>query len=115
MVTFKDRVVVKQDDIEKIKHGIIVDLNNLEHQRPNRGVVVAVGEQVSKVKTEDKIFFSMYAGRKLKYKGVDYIVMLEKEVFGVIPADSTNIVDTGQTTDHGQITENLNNGGSIFG
>lgn len=111
MKTIIDNIIIEQDKTEMFgKHGIILHEKDLDHLRPNRGTVICVGEEVKDVKQGDRVFFSMYAGRKVKFESKDYIAMREKEVFGIL-GDKNLKVNTGNTIDHAQITENL--GGNL--
>jgi len=87
-----DRIVVKQTPSEeKTKSGIV--LPDTAKEKPQEGEVIAVGtgrllESGQRIaidlKAGDKILFSKYAGNEVKIDDVDYLIMRESDVLGVI-------------------------------
>ena len=87
-----DRVVVKRVKEEnKTKGGIIIP--DTAKEKPLEGKVVAAGngrilENGTKlpleVKKGDKILFGKYAGTEIKMDGVEYLMMREEDILGVI-------------------------------
>ena len=85
-----DRVVVDPEiDENKTKAGIV--LPQTSQQRPQIGVVVAVGDGENfdctktemRVKIGDKILFEKYAGTELKLEEKTYIVLRQIDIIGV--------------------------------
>lgn len=87
-----ERVVVKpMPSEEKTKSGIV--LPDTVKEKPQEGEVVAVGtgrllETGQRVpidlKPGDKILFSKYSGNEVKIDDVDYLIMRESDILGVI-------------------------------
>jgi len=87
-----ERVVVKPaPNEEKTKSGIV--LPDTAKEKPQEGEVVAVGsgrllETGQRVpidlKPGDKILFSKYAGNEVKIDDVEYLIMREADILGVI-------------------------------
>ncbi|MCG9967659.1 co-chaperone GroES [Pelotomaculum terephthalicicum JT] len=87
-----DRVVVRpMPSEEKTKSGIV--LPDTAKEKPQEGEVVAVGngrlletgQRVSiDLKPGDKILFSKYAGNEVKIDDVEYLIMREADILGVI-------------------------------
>lgn len=86
-----DRVVIEPNKDENItKFGIV--LPETSQERPQTGVVVAVGDGESvdndkkgmKVSVGDKVLFNKYAGVELKLDGTTYIIMRQIDIIGVI-------------------------------
>lgn len=87
-----DRVVVKPLPSEEVtKSGIV--LPDTAKEKPQQGEVVAVGsgrlldngQRVAiDLKVGDKILFSKYSGNEVKLNDVDYLIMREMDVLGVI-------------------------------
>lgn len=87
-----ERVVVKPaPNEEKTKSGIV--LPDTAKEKPQEGEVVAVGsgrlletgQRVSiDLKPGDKILFSKYAGNEVKIDDVEYLIMREADILGVI-------------------------------
>ena len=87
-----DRVVVKrlEDDV-KTAGGIIIP--DTAKEKPQRGEVIAVGpgarDESGKVNTldvkvGDRVLFGKWSGTEVKIEGVDYLIMKESDVMGVI-------------------------------
>lgn len=87
-----DRVVVKPLASEEVtKSGIV--LPDTAKEKPQQGEVVAVGsgrlldsgQRVAiDLKVGDKILFSKYSGNEVKLNDVDYLILREMDVLGVI-------------------------------
>ena len=87
-----DRILVKRVEEEtKTKGGIIIP--DSAKEKPFEGEVVAVGNGrktedgkviALDVKTGDRILFSKYAGSDIKIDDVEYLIMKEDDVLGVI-------------------------------
>lgn len=87
-----ERVVVKPlPSEERTKGGIV--LPDTAKEKPQEGEVVAVGsgrllETGQRVpidlKPGDKILFSKYAGNEVKIDDVEYLIMREADILGVI-------------------------------
>lgn len=87
-----ERVVVKPLPSEEITKGGIV-LPDTAKEKPQEGEVIAVGsgrllDNGSKVaidlKVGDKVLFSKYAGNEVKIDNVEYLIMREADILGVI-------------------------------
>jgi len=87
-----DRVVVKRIDAEeKSKGGIIIP--DTAKEKPQEGQVVAVGpggrDESGKliamdVKAGDRVLFGKWSGTEVKLDGVEYLIMKESDIMGVI-------------------------------
>lgn len=87
-----DRVLVKRLDAkESVKGGIIIP--DTAQEKPQEGEVIAAGPgkslddgktQAMNVKVGDKILFGKYAGTDVKIDDVDYIIMREDDILGVL-------------------------------
>ena len=87
-----DRVVVKRIDAEeKSKGGIIIP--DTAKEKPSQGQVVAVGpggrDESGKVitpdvKAGDKVLFGKWSGTEVKLDGVEYLIMKESDIMGVL-------------------------------
>jgi chaperonin GroES len=89
-----DRVVVKRVENEtKTASGIVIPDNAAE--KPDQGEVIAVGAGKKSddgkliamdVKVGDKVLFGKYSGSTVKLDGVEYLVMREEDIMGVVEA-----------------------------
>ncbi|KAB8143539.1 co-chaperone GroES [Chloroflexia bacterium SDU3-3] len=88
-----DRVVVKPvEREEKTKSGIFLP-DTASKERPMEGSVLAVGEGrrddsgkliPMSVQVGDKIVFAKYGGTELKLDDVEYLILAEKDILGII-------------------------------
>lgn len=87
-----ERVVVKPLPGEEITKGGIV-LPDTAKEKPQEGEVVAVGsgrllDNGTRVAVDlqvgDKVLFSKYAGNEVKINDVEYLIMREADILGVI-------------------------------
>ncbi len=87
-----DRVLAKRiEEKEEVKGGIIIP--DTAKEKPQQAEVLAVGKgkvlEDGKVipldvKKGDKILISKYAGTEVKIDGVEYIILREDEILGII-------------------------------
>jgi chaperonin GroES len=86
-----DRVLIKRTESEtKTAGGLFIP--ETAKEKPQEGVVVAVGEgkhldngTVKKldVKAGDRIFFRKYAGNDITLEGVEHVILREDEVLAI--------------------------------
>lgn len=87
-----DRVVIRVlEQEEKTASGIF--LPDTAKEKPSQGEVVAVGpgklqddgKRVAlDVKVGDKIIFSKYAGTEVKFEGIKYLIVSERDILAII-------------------------------
>ena len=87
-----DRVVVKRVEAEsKTASGIIIPDNAKE--KPSEGEIVAGGpggrDEAGKlipidVTTGDRVLFGKWSGTEVKLDGVEYLIMKESDIMGVL-------------------------------
>ena len=58
------------------KHGILF----LTHQKPTQFQIVAIGDQVTKVKLGDIIYLETYCGAELEHENEKYLVVNEDSI-----------------------------------
>ena len=87
-----DRIVVKRiEEQETSRNGIIIP--DSAKEKPQEGEVIAVGHGkrledgtlvALDVKAGDRILFGKYSGNEIKLDSVEYIIMREDDVLGVL-------------------------------
>ncbi len=92
-----DRVVVKRVESEqKTAGGIIIP--DTAKEKPQEGEVVAVGSGARdesgklialEVKAGDRVLFGKWSGTEVKIDGVEYLIMKESDIMGVIEAKAS--------------------------
>lgn len=88
----QDRIIVKRlEEENKTSGGIYIP--DTAKEKPQKGEIIAVGKgKVTEdgkvlpidVKVGDKVLFGKYAGTEIKIDGVDYLIMREDDILGVI-------------------------------
>lgn len=86
------RVIVKPEVVqEKTKGGIYLP-DTASKEKPQMGVVVAVGtgrilengqKVPMEVKTNDRVIFSKYAGTEIKIENEEYLILNENDILAV--------------------------------
>jgi chaperonin GroES len=87
-----DRIVVERIDAEaKSAGGIIIP--DTAQEKPSQGKIIAVGpggrDEAGKLipidlKAGDRVLFGKWSGTEVKIDGVDYLIMKESDIMGVI-------------------------------
>ena len=87
-----DRVVVERIDAEaKSAGGIIIP--DTAQEKPSQGEIIAVGpggrDEAGKLipidlKKGDRVLFGKWSGTEVKLDGVDYLIMKESDIMGVL-------------------------------
>lgn len=87
-----DRLLVKRlEEITKTAGGIIIP--DSAKEKPAEGEVIAVGpgkmndkgdRMALQVKAGDRVLFSKYGGTDVKLDGVDYLIMREDDIMGIV-------------------------------
>ena len=87
-----DKVLVKRTEEEETTAGGIV-LPGSAAEKPSQGEVIAVGpgkrndngEQMAPdVKVGETVIFGQYGGNEVKIDGVEYLILSESDIFGVV-------------------------------
>jgi chaperonin GroES len=93
-----DRVVVKRVESEqKTTGGIIIP--DSAQEKPQQGEVIAVGpggrDEAGKlipldVKVGDTVLFGKWSGTEVKLDGVEYLIMTESDIMGIVEGSSSS-------------------------
>ena len=94
-----DRVLIRriESEEEEVRGSIVIP--DTAKEKPQEGEVVAVGEgkvldsgtrvEMS-VKPGDRILFGKYAGSEVKIDDVEYLIMREDEVLGILEGEAVS-------------------------
>ena len=95
-----DRIVVKRiEEQETARNGIVIPDSTKE--KPQQGEVMAVGKGkrlddgkmvTLDVKVGARILFGKYSGNEIKLDGLEYIIMREDDVLGVLDVNPEAVV-----------------------
>ena len=87
-----DRIIVERiEESEQVVGGIIIP--DTAKEKPQQGKVIAAGKGTVKddgtitpldVQTGDKVLFGKYSGQEIKLDGVEFLIMREDEILGVV-------------------------------
>ncbi len=88
----QDRILVERvEEVEKTKGGIIIP--DTAKEKPAEGKIIAMGNGRTAddgklipmdLKVGDTVLFSKYGGTEVKFDGVDYLIMRQDDVLGVV-------------------------------
>ena len=82
-----DRVLIEPAEAETTTvSGIIIP--DTAQEKPQKGIVVAVGngtkDHKMSVKIGDQVLYGKYSGTELKFEGNDYLMMRESDLLAII-------------------------------
>jgi chaperonin GroES len=76
--------VTYTEELERTAGGIYVP--DSAKEKPQRGVIQAVGKKVENVKVGDQVLFDKYSGTKLRIEDEDCLILKEEDILGVFTA-----------------------------
>ena len=87
-----DRIIVERlEETEQVVGGIVIP--DTAKEKPQQGKVIAAGKGKVKddgtvtpldVQAGDTVLFGKYSGQEIKLDGVDFLIMREDEILGVV-------------------------------
>ncbi len=89
----QDRIIVERVEEETKTAGGIIIPDTVSKEKPQEGKIVAAGKgKVTAegkvlpldVKEGDLVLFGKYAGSEIKVDGVEYLIMREDDILGVV-------------------------------
>jgi chaperonin GroES len=81
----KDRVFVKySDEGEKTSGGLYIP--DSAKEKPQKGIVEAVGSEVKEIKAGNTILFDKYSGSKVNIENIEYLIIKEEDILGIVEA-----------------------------
>ncbi len=92
-----DRVVVKRIDAEEKSSGGII-IPDTAKEKPSQGEIIAVGpggrDEAGKlvpldVQVGNRVLFGKWSGTEVKINGVEYLIMKESDIMGVLEETQT--------------------------
>lgn len=87
-----DRILVKPLEAKEVKKGGII-IPDTAKEKPQEGEVMAAGKGKTaddgklipmEVKAGDKILYGKYSGNEVKLDGVEYLIMNQDDVLGIL-------------------------------
>ncbi len=81
----KDRVFVSYaEEVEKTQGGLYIP--DAAKEKPQKGKVEEIGEDVKSLKKGDTILFDKYSGSKISIDGTDFLILKEEDILGIFVA-----------------------------
>ncbi len=89
----QDRIIVERVEEETKTAGGIIIPDTVSKEKPQEGKIIAAGKgKVTPegkvlpldVKEGDLVLFGKYAGSEIKIDGVEYLIMREDDILGVV-------------------------------
>jgi chaperonin GroES len=97
-----DRIVVKRiEEQETTRNGIVIP--DSAQEKPQEGEVIAVGHGKRledgklvnlDVKVGDRVLFGKYSGSETKLDGVEFLIMREDDILGVLSVSAHPVKKT---------------------
>ena len=90
-----DRIIVQRLEEEEQRVGGII-IPDTAKEKPSQGEVIAVGpggrDEAGKLipidlKVGDRVLFGKWSGTEVKIDGVEYLIMKESDIMGVLDAE----------------------------
>lgn len=78
-----DKVVLRRLEAETHTPGGLIIPGTATEKRLE-GVVVSVGAKVHAVKVGEKVLVGKYTGNEIRVDGVEYVILKEEEILGVL-------------------------------
>jgi len=77
------RVLIERvEEATTTASGIIIPDNAKE--KPLKGKIIAVSNEVKEIAVDDTVVFGKYAGSELTLDGKEYLVMEDKDILGIM-------------------------------
>lgn len=89
----QDRIIVERVEEETKTAGGIIIPDTVSKEKPQEGKIIAAGKgKVTPegkvlpldVKEGDLVLFGKYAGSEIKIDGIEYLIMREDDILGVV-------------------------------
>ncbi len=78
----KERVFVSYtEELERTAGGIYIP--DAAKEKPQKGRVEAIGDEVKSVKVGETVLFEKYSGSKITIDGSEYLILKEEDILGV--------------------------------
>jgi chaperonin GroES len=79
-----NRVLVQiPEEKSKTNSGIFLP-ETASKEAPTQAVVVAISDEVKNIELNDTVVYAKYVGAELNIDGIEYLVLEDKDILGVI-------------------------------
>ncbi len=88
-----DRILVRRKESEtRTASGLYIA--DAAQEKPQEGYVLAVGDEVKRVRQGDRVMFAKYEGNEIPLGEEKFIIMKEESVLGILNRNPGPPVDT---------------------
>jgi len=78
-----DRLLIQRvEEANTTASGIIIPDNAKE--KPSKGKVIAIGNEVEDISVDDTVVFGKYSGNEISLDGEEYLIMESSDIFGLL-------------------------------
>jgi len=78
-----DRLLIQRvEESNTTASGIIIPDNAKE--KPSKGKVIAIGNEVEDISVDDTVVFGKYSGNEISIDGEEYLIMESSDIFGLL-------------------------------
>ncbi|MEK7703039.1 MAG: co-chaperone GroES [Nitrospirota bacterium] len=79
----KDRVFISYSaELEKTASGLYIP--DAAKEKPQKGQIEAIGDEVKNVKVGEVVLFDKYSGSKITIDSQEYLILKEEDILGII-------------------------------
>lgn len=83
----KDRVFVSYiEELERTAGGIYIP--DAAKEKPQRGKIEAIGDDVKQVKIGEQILFDKLSGSKIRIDDHEYLILKEQDILGTFSSET---------------------------
>lgn len=83
----KDRVFVSYtEELERTAGGIYIP--DAAKEKPQRGKIEAIGDDVKQVKIGEQILFNKLSGSKIRIDDHEYLILKEQDILGTFSSET---------------------------
>ena len=77
------RVLIDAIVADKVTAGGII-LNPKEEEKPNKGIVVSVSDEINNISVDDTIYFNRHTGAEIALGDKKYIMLKLEDIYAVV-------------------------------
>lgn len=78
-----DKIILEKiEEDNETPGGIIIP--DAAKEKPSKGRVRAIGDEVKRLKVDDTVLFSKYAGSEFTFDDLSCLILREEDVLGVL-------------------------------
>lgn len=80
MKPINDSVIIRPEK-EKTSLGNGLVIPDSAREKPQKGVIISLGDKVTELKEGDKVAYGKYAGTVINYNGEELLILRQTDIF----------------------------------